>query len=918
MKWLRFLLALIPAAAFAQGPGVIQSGTITPGHFTSWSSNGVIQDSGVASTGPGTGNVQGPGSSTVGYLPQWANGTGSLLSNGVPVGTTGVSTVIKTLGSGLLDVSIMPVIPNSKLQNSSLTVAGHTVSLGGSTGIAYSDLSSGAPTATSSALGLVKPDNSTITISGGILSASHAGTVTAVSCGTGLTGGTITVSGTCAIANTGVVAGSYTYMSATVNAQGQLTSASNGSAPGNVFGPGSATSGHIATFNGSTGKIIQDSGVSAQNLLNVVNVLNYGADPTCASDSTSAIQNAINTTKTVYIPKGCYKITSDITVTQKSQIIYGDGIGCYSTLSGVCTSGPVGTVLYASAAGGFTNGLFVYTPGLAPYEPGPSIRDLTITAAQPDTAVRANLNAYPPFIKALAIPRFQLIRVKLSQCIVCLDMRGNSGGAYIVDSQFSGYGTKTTGDGLIKIDGSLDTVRFQGIHVWTFDMTANQISIMTNANTVGLLSGRMDDLIVSDSLFLVGVSMQFFYGLGGTSWSDCPTSGFWYCGPTFGTITNTDFDTYSGIVADGYVPHQGAGPTLDISNSQFNLGTSSVFAINATAGFFTLSGISMQQGNAGPTMVLVAGSSDTPAALIWTGGYILQGANDTTVVAVAGTPAGVATAVISGLSIIRNSAGTYSNPVIDIAQAARANVTNNYISDVGGGGSGTFISVANDGFNVVMGNVSPGWTNSFPSATYGIYTCNTVGASPVCGTATGGGNTTSTGGSNTAFVSIFTSNTGITASPDLADFGNIVYPPLDNTTSLGKPGTGINAWAQVNSYAYNTVSDARWKEDVKDETLGCAFVDRVRPVTYHWKNKDDGEHHGILAQEIEVALAGTPFAGLFVPQNSEGRYTLNYEELIGPIMKCAKERGEQNRALAASLEQLSAKVDRLERQWRRK
>lgn len=60
---------------------------------------------------------------------------------------------------------------------------------------------------------------------------SNPGTVTSITAGTGLSGGTITSSGTIAIANTAVIAGSYTNASLTVNAQGQLTAASSGTAP---------------------------------------------------------------------------------------------------------------------------------------------------------------------------------------------------------------------------------------------------------------------------------------------------------------------------------------------------------------------------------------------------------------------------------------------------------------------------------------------------------------------------------------------------------------------------------------------------------------------------------------------------------------------------------------------------------------
>jgi len=103
------------------------------------------------------------------------------------------------------------------------------------------------------------------------LTVTGGGSVTGVNTGTGLTGGPITTSGTISIANTGVTASTYAYpASVTVNAQGQITAISSGSAGAvtavNATSPLASTGGstpsiYIANYTGS-GNVVLSSGAS--------------------------------------------------------------------------------------------------------------------------------------------------------------------------------------------------------------------------------------------------------------------------------------------------------------------------------------------------------------------------------------------------------------------------------------------------------------------------------------------------------------------------------------------------------------------------------------------------------------------------------------------------------------------------------
>ena len=85
---------------------------------------------------------------------------------------------------------------------------------------------------------------------------------------------------------------------------------------------------------------------------------------------------------------------------------------------------------------------------------------------------------------------------------------------------------------------------------------------------------------------------------------------------------------------------------------------------------------------------------------------------------------------------------------------------------------------------------------------------------------------------------------------------------------------GPGRYARFTLDGVETSSDARLKKDIEPISPDLAL--KLRPVKFRFK-EDDSIHYGFIAQDVQTALPDAV-------HNREGYLSLNYSELIAPIL----------------------------------
>jgi hypothetical protein len=181
-------------------------------------------------------------------------------------------------------------------------------------------------------------------------------------------------------------------------------------------------------------------------------------------------------------------------------------------------------------------------------------------------------------------------------------------------------------------------------------------------------------------------------------------------------------------------------------------------------------------------------------------------------------------------------------------------------------------------------------------------------------------------GNNNTFVGNFSGQDNISGNNNttLGFNADVGQSGLNNATALGAEAIvtannsvviGSSAVTNIGGQVgWSTLSDKRYKTNVKESTLGLEFITRLKPVSYTYtsKGQENIRYTGLLAQDVVSVLEDidTDFSGIVYPQNDQDHFSIRYAEFVLPLINCIKEQQEHIKALEKKVELLEKKTNK--------
>jgi hypothetical protein len=131
----------------------------------------------------------------------------------------------------------------------------------------------------------------------------------------------------------------------------------------------------------------------------------------------------------------------------------------------------------------------------------------------------------------------------------------------------------------------------------------------------------------------------------------------------------------------------------------------------------------------------------------------------------------------------------------------------------------------------------------------------------------------------------------------------------NNNVGIGttNPVCKLDVNGTINAINYSTISDRRYKKDIREVNSSLELINRLNPVSYLTiaQNEGDKRNYGFIAQDLHDLIP----EAVNVPTNESHNYTIDYMLLIPLLTKSIQELTEKINTQQKTIDDLSARLN---------